>query len=114
MPTWEMPTTADQPSIDLIRWAVVRLAATDGSLEADFVYGWDLQNHCGRSSTKIVKADPANQTVVTLSGRRYALVGPPGHDPDGEHVFLSRYGAVMKLCRHEVVSDQYAHSAAAD
>lgn len=114
MPTWELPPVTEQPSIQLARWTVVRLAATDGSLEADFLFGWDPQNRCGRSSTNIVDADPANQTILTRSGRRYELVGPPGHDPDGEHVFLSKFGAALKLCHQEIVSDQYARPTTAE
>lgn len=113
MPTWDLPTTTEQPSINLVRWTVIRIASNDGSLEADFLYGWDSQNNCGRASTNIVESNPAIQTVTTMSGRRYTLIGPPGHDPDGEHVFLSKFAAVLKLCRHEAVSERYAQPAGA-
>ena len=108
MPTWELPSTTEQPSITITRWTVVRLVEIDGNLEADLLYGWDPQNGCGRLSTKIVESDPTNQTVVTMSGRRYTLAGPPGNDPDGEHVFLSKFGSVLKQCHLSIVSEQYA------
>ena len=114
MPTWELPSTTEQPSITITRWTVVRLVEIDGNLEADLLYGWDPQNGCGRLSTKIVESDPTNQTVVTMSGRRYTLVGPPGNDPDGEHVFLSKFGSVLKLCHLSIVSEQYARPAMAE
>ena len=59
-------------------------------------------------SAEVLGSAGGNMVVVTMSGRRYTLAGPPGHDPDGEHVFLSKFGSVLKLCHLSIVSDQYA------
>lgn len=73
MPIWEMPPVSEQPAIQLIRWTVVRFKTEN--LQADFVYGWDVDNACGRTSSVISDVDLDALSVRTRSGRIYRLCG---------------------------------------
>ena len=96
MPIWEMPAITEQPTINLIRWTVVRFKTEN--LQADFVYGWDVDNACGRTSSVISGVDRDALSVRTRSGRIYRLCGQAGRDAEGEYVFREKYPELLSLC----------------
>lgn len=83
---WAVPDVSAQPEVLLERWRVVEVQAADRQMERHFI-GYNSKNREGRVSTAIQEIDFATRRGVTRSGRVYELVGPPGHDPDGEWVW---------------------------
>ena len=83
-----VPSVKKQPEVKLGRWQVARL--NDG----DRLIGFHIEWREGRVSTPVTQFDPSTRQCVTQSGRRYELVGPPGFDPDGRHVYNSAYSGV--------------------
>jgi len=49
--------------------------------------GWAEEAREGRVSSPVVHWEARALQAVTESGRRYALVGPPGFDPDATYVW---------------------------
>jgi hypothetical protein len=78
---WRPAPVTEAPSVVLQRWQVYRV---DG---ADHLVGWNATDREGRVSSAIVNFDRRLRRITTGSGRTYSLDGPPGHDPDAEHVF---------------------------
>ncbi len=105
MPIWEMPAVGVQPAIGLIRWTVVRFQSND--LQADFAYGWDIENSCARVSSVISTVDRGACALQTRSGRTYRLLGQACSDPEAEYVFRRNYAQLISLCAFEDVSGEY-------
>ena len=81
------PTSVDQtPVIELARWSVIRFS--DGIIR---LVGYNLTEREGRVSSRVVEYDKKARTFTTRSGRRYILVGEPGHSRDGWYVMTSCY-----------------------
>jgi len=112
VPIRELESVTDQPEARLTQWKVVRVMTRDGSVQADFAYGWDPRTGEGRLSTTVVSCGPVQQTAITSSGRRYRFMGSPGHCADGEYVFHQRFAAVLNQCDIEDVSNLYARPTA--
>lgn len=105
MPIWKMPSVDEQSTINLLRWTVVRF--TTAEVEADFVYGWDTANSCGRTSSVISSVDEKGPGIRTRTGRLYRLLGPSCEDADGEYVFRQKYAQLIALCEFSDVSREY-------
>ena len=105
MPIREMPSVDTQPSINLIRWTVVRFKTAE--IQADFAYGWDTRNCCGRASSVITSTDKNLPGLRTRTGRAYRLLGQPCGDLEGEHVFREKYSELIALCEFSDVSVEY-------
>lgn len=84
MPIWSTASVAEEPVILLSRWSVARLF--QGAAYFDIAYGYRHCARSGRISTPIVGIESGSGRLITQSGRRYALVGAPGIDPDGLYV----------------------------
>lgn len=83
---WRTPGVGDQPAINLIRWRVVEV--TCGQHQgARHLVGYCPENCEGRVSTAIMSFDAVAMQLTTKSGRVYQLLGEPGYDCDGEHVW---------------------------
>ncbi len=83
---WATPDVSVQPEVSLVRWRVVEVQTTDQQIERHFI-GYNVAGREGRVSTAIQEIDFAARRGISLSGRVYDLVGPPGHDLDGEWVW---------------------------
>lgn len=105
MQVWEVPAVINQPDISLLRWTVVRFKHE--ALQADFVFGWDAVNSCGRVSSVIAAKDPGSARLQTRTGRTYRLLGPAGNDGDGQYVFRQKYAELIALCEFSDVSTEY-------
>lgn len=81
MPNWSTASVAAEPIILLSRWSVARLF--QGAASFDIGYGYRDCARSGRISSPIVGIENGTGRLITQSGRRYALVGSPGIDPDG-------------------------------
>lgn len=84
MPIWSTASVAEEPIIQLSRWSVARLF--QGASCFDIAYGYRDCARSGRISSPIVGIENGSGRLITQSGRRYALVGSPGIDPDGLYV----------------------------
>ena len=84
MPIWSTASVAEEPVIQLSRWSVARLF--QGAAYFDIAYGYRDCERSGRISSPIVAIENGTGHLITQSGRRYALVGSPGIDPDGLYV----------------------------
>jgi hypothetical protein len=105
MPIWNVPSPVSQPTINLVRWTVVRFLAKEN--QADFVFGWDIENACGRVSSAIESKDPTTPSLRTHSGRAYRLLGIACADVEGEYVFRQKYAELIALCEFTDVSREY-------
>ena len=96
MPIRDVPDHYVNPS--LRRWRVKEVVLQNGTCRRH-VYGHDVANDAGRSSTAITDFDMKTMTVTTQSGRKYKLVGAPGHSVSGEYTW-------QNWCKnHGVVSE---------
>jgi hypothetical protein len=100
-----MPPVNDQPEVSLLSWKVVRFQSKE--VQADFVFGWDAANSCGRVSSVITAKEGDAARLRTRSGRTYRLLGCRGCDPDGEFVFRQKYAELIALCEFSDVSQEY-------
>lgn len=86
MPLWRTAGVDEQPAITLVRWRVLEI--TEGPCKGQrHLNGYCLENREGRASTQIVSFFPEMRICVTMSGRRYHLLGPSGFDDDGQFVW---------------------------
>lgn len=81
---WNVPSVNDEPETQLSRWSIVQ--TIDRGEKKIKLVGNHMRLHEGRVSSTILSFDKKTMTAITRSGRRYILVGPPGHDPNGWHV----------------------------
>jgi hypothetical protein len=87
---WAARSVSDQPVLRLARWQIYVVQ------EILVFVGYNMTDREGRVSSAIQSLDVAARSGVTLSGRAYELVGPPGRDDDGDWVFgvwLRMFGA---------------------
>ena len=98
MPVWSTTSVAEEPSIQLSRWSVVRLFT--GDAHVDIVFGHHDSARSGRISSPIVGVENGTGCLITRSGRRYVLVGGPGIDPDGLYVLR------MSLRSSDITAEQ--------
>ena len=98
MPIWSTASVAEEPVIQLSRWSVARLF--QGASCFDIAYGYRDCARSGRISSPIVGIENGSGRLITQSGRRYALVGSPGIDPDGLYVLR------MSLRAGEITAEQ--------
>ncbi len=105
MPIWDVPSAGSQPTISLVRWTVVRFQAKE--IQADLVFGWDIEHACGRASSVIESKDPKEPSLRTRTGRTYRLLGSACADMEGEYVFKQKYAELIALCAFTDVSREY-------
>ena len=74
---WATTPVSETPEIVLRSWRVMQLK--DG--DRHFV-GYNVTEHEGRVSSKIVQFDKETMRGVTASGRVYQLEGPSGYNGD--------------------------------
>lgn len=86
---WASRPVAAQPVLRLSNWQVYAVR------DVLMFVGFNLEDCEGRVSSAIQSLDLAARSGVTLSGRRYELIGPPGRDGDGEWVFA----VWLEMCR---------------
>lgn len=96
---WATPPVRDQPCITLIRWSVMETETGER-----YLVGHNLADREGRVSTGILSFDPNTLTATTESGRFYRLVGPSGHDPDGNWVW-TQWARSRQLQGRDVTSE---------
>lgn len=84
---WSAAPVSADPEIALSQWRVSEVTVR-GRRERH-VWGWNLTDREGRASMDVTGVDVATRIVTTSSGRRYRLVGPSGHDSDGEYVWTA-------------------------
>ena len=79
---WAATPVAEVAEIELTRWQVMQLSHGD----RHFV-GWNVTEHEGRVSSKIVGFDAATCRGHTCSGRIYQLCRRAGHDGDAAYAW---------------------------
>ncbi len=81
---WNVPSTLAEPDIYLASWAVMEFSM------GRFIFG-ETPDLDGRRSTKVVSVedDDNGSVLITKSGRRYHLYGPPGLKGNGSYMFNS-------------------------
>lgn len=84
MPIKNIPNDFKDPL--LRRWRVKEVVLPNGT-RSRHVYGHDVANDIGRSSTAIKKFDIHTMTATTQSGRKYKLAGAPGNAILGERTW---------------------------
>ena len=79
---WSATPLTEVAEIVLTHWQVMQLPHGD----RHFV-GWNVTEHEGRASSKIVEFDAATRQGRTHSGRIYKLRGYAGHDGDAAYTW---------------------------
>ena len=82
MPVFESASVDECPEIMLSLWSIRE--SSDGRR---FFVGRDEDEGLGRVSTAIQSFDPQTRVGISLSGRRYVLVGRGGWYRDGEYIW---------------------------
>lgn len=82
MPIWRVAAVEERPQVTLAQWSVYETERG----EHHFV-GRCMDSDSGRVSSAIASFDMVTRVGTTRSGRRYVLLGGPGHDPDGMHTW---------------------------
>jgi hypothetical protein len=82
MPIWRCAPVTAEPEIALVDW---RIMETERA-ERHFA-GARLDDGTGRVSSAIVHFDPHGLVGVSLTGRVYKLVGPPGWGENVDYVW---------------------------
>ncbi len=75
-----------QEVVDLRRWRVTEVVTNEGK-RSRHLWGHDVINSSGRSSSAIVTFDSRTMTVTTRSGSTYRLLGLPGNSRIGRHAW---------------------------
>lgn len=77
--------SAKPARLTLAGWSLWELQLTWHQVPTQHLVGRVLEKHCGGVTSAISNVD-ANERVVTVeSGSVYALLGPPGTDPDAQY-----------------------------
>lgn len=79
---WPIEAVADRPEIALSRWRLYEISATWSEVPTLHLVGWASETAQGQVSSPVRHVDPASRCCVTRSGRRYGLIGAPGHCDD--------------------------------
>lgn len=82
MPIWNVRGVSEDPEVELVRWRVFETETG----EHHFV-GSRLNQGTGRVSSAIVNFDHSSRTGVTISGRKYVLLGPPSFNSDADYTW---------------------------
>ncbi len=98
-----VPEVDAEPHITLERWCVYE--TQDGR---QHLVGWHVEGREGRVSTSIGSVDATSRIITTMSGRRYLLAGPPGHDRDAAYVWSSWMHANGHHSATDVTSELHA------
>ncbi|WP_243375498.1 hypothetical protein [Geotalea sp. SG265] len=91
---WAPASVYDEPATKLTHWAVRRVSA-DFEAKGDSVHFVGYTGYEGRVCSPLQDYEPGKMVAISRSGRRYELVGPPGHHNDAEWVwglYLKRSG----------------------
>ncbi len=85
MPFWNV---SDETTVKLSSWGVFSVPRAGTVVRRDHhFFGYNAANQEGRISSKIVKFYPKERWGSTASGRKYELIGEPGHNSDAAYVF---------------------------
>ena len=103
MSIWGMPSVADQPTVTMIRWRILRIKAKKTSI--DLVLGWCIEDGHARMSTPIVNHDANARTLTTKSGRVYVVQGAPDYDDDAQYIAEQHFGPAVGRAKN--VSAEY-------
>lgn len=79
---WPVDSVESHPEATLTRWRIVQLSNGDRHM-----YGYELSYQEGRVTSKIAMFNPYTLEAVTRSGRKYELIGPPGHNTDATYIW---------------------------
>lgn len=105
MSIWKTTSVTDTPEIVLSQWRIVEVTSPYWDSTSRHFTGYNETEREGRASSEIKEFDPTTMCGVTNSGRTYKLIGPPGHNGDGEYVW-SRWKAINKVETETDVSDE--------
>ncbi|KKM08020.1 hypothetical protein LCGC14_1728120 [marine sediment metagenome] len=84
MSVWNV---SDEATVKLSSWGVFSVPRTGTTVRRDHhFFGYNAAIQEGRVSSKIVKFYPPSMRGVTASGRKYELLGKPGHNSDASYV----------------------------
>lgn len=88
MTFWKIRPVSELPHVTLELWAVFEVDDTSRheSVTRHFV-GYVSEAQHGQVSSAIQVFDAASMSGITLSGRRYTLLGPPGTHPDTQYIW---------------------------
>ena len=87
MSLWLPPTSAKQPDVTLIGWAIFMVMVPKIGKRTVHFAGCSECGGEGRVSSPIEKLDPKNKSGVSSTGRVYRLKGPPGLGSDAQYVW---------------------------
>ena len=96
---WATSPVENTPEIMLRAWCVMELK--DG--DRHFI-GYNVTEHEGRVSSKIMIFDSKMMRGITRSGRVYQLDGPSGYDDDAFYVW-NRWRSINNISEYTNVSD---------
>ncbi len=99
-----------QGEASLRRWSVGEVVSQTG-VRSRHVYGHDVTHGGGRTSSSIRNFDPQTMTLWTKSGRRYTLLGLPGHSRLGDHAWKTWCRAAEVVSQIDVTHEYFDEQA---
>jgi hypothetical protein len=85
----------------LSRWRLYEISSAFSEAPTLHLVGWASETTQGQVSSPVHHVDPVSRRCVTRSGRRYRLIGAPGHCDDAAFV----WGAWKQLNGAQEVRD---------
>ena len=89
MSIWQTSPVSQTPGIQLTRWSIFEVPYDEHDSSSHFVGVNITEGGEGRVSSEIKSFDRETLSGGTASGRRYSLVGKPGHSMDAMYVWNS-------------------------
>jgi hypothetical protein len=87
MSVWLPPTTGEQPSVTLTRWAAFDVLIPELGSPTVHVVGFFSEAGEGRVTSPVSRLKGSQRACVTRSGRTYRLDGPPGLNSQALYVW---------------------------
>lgn len=108
---WKTKSVDEVPEVELADWIVIEVPSTIEGMPSDHHFvGYNLTEHEGRTSSKLIAWNRETRIGTTRSGRTYKLVGESGPDGDALYV-LSRWLKINAITDYKDVSELYVENA---
>lgn len=84
---WPIESVVDRPEVALSRWRLYEISSAFSEAPTLHLVGWASETTQGQVSSPVHHVDPVSRRCVTRSGRRYRLIGAPGHCDDAAFIW---------------------------
>lgn len=95
--TYTPDSVEREPASSISYWSIKQVPDFENKSDVSHhIVGLNARTYDGRVSSKIMAFDKRTMTCTTRSGRKYILVGQPGHNMDADYVW-NRWLTINKV-----------------